>query len=149
MKIINRITNIICIIIIAAMVVILILNWNSLPDKVPTHFSFDGTPNAFGSKATLLIEPIIAIVLFVLISVAQHFPKAWNFPIKITAENKKREYMIASIMLNAVKVLITLLFLMTFLSAIIVGFPAWPMMVGIAITLVIPIVCIVLMFKAR
>ena len=149
MKIINRITNIICIIIIAAMVVILILNWNSLPDKVPTHFSFDGTPNAFGSKATLLIEPIIAIVLFVLISVAKHFPKAWNFPIKITAENKKREYMIASIMLNAINVLITLLLLITLLSATISDFPTWPMLIGVAIILVVPIAGTVLMFKAR
>ena len=148
-RLINWIANIICIIVIAAMAVLLILNWNSLPDKVPTHFTFDGTPDGFGSKAALIREPIIALVLFLIITVAQHFPQIWNFPVQLTERNMEREYLIASVMLNAVKVLITLLFLMTFLSAIIVGFPAWPMMVGIAITLVIPIVCIVLMFKAR
>lgn len=149
MKTINRIANIICIIVIAAMVVLLILNWNSLPDKVPTHFTFDGTPDAFGSRAALLKEPIIAVALFVLISVAQHFPKIWNFPVQLTAENMEREYLVASFMLNAVKVLITFLFLMSLLSALISGFPTWLMMVGIVITLVIPIVGIVLMFKVR
>lgn len=149
MKTINRIANIICIIVIAAMVVLLIFNWNSLPDKVPTHFTFDGTPDGFGSRAALLKEPVIAVVLFVLISVVQHFPKIWNFPVQLTAENMEREYLVASFMLNAVKVLITFLFLMSLLSALISGFPTWMMMVGIVITLVIPIVCIVLMFKVR
>ena len=149
MRIINRISNILCIITIAIMVILLLLNWNSLPDRVPTHFTFDGTPDGFGGKSALIREPIIAVVLFAIMTVAQHFPQIWNFPVQLTERNMEREYLIASVMLNAVKVLITLLFLMTLLSAFIAGFPAWPMMVGIAITLVIPIVCIVLMFKAR
>ena len=149
MRIINRVANIICIITIAVMVILLVLNWNSLPDRVPTHFTFDGTPDGFGGKATLIREPIIAVVLFAIMTVAQHFPQIWNFPVEITAQNMEREYLIAAIMLNAVKVLITLLFLLTLLSALIGGFPAWPMMVGIAITLVVPIVGIVLMMKAR
>ena len=149
MRTINRIANIICIIVIAIMVILLVLNWNSLPDKVPTHFTFDGTADAFGSKSSLLREPIIAAALYLLITVAQHFPQIWNFPVQLTAENMEREYLMGSIMLNAVKVMMTILFLLTLLSALVSGFPAWPMMIGIAITLVVPIVGIVFMFKAR
>lgn len=149
MRIINRIANIICIVVIAAMFMILILKWNSLPETVPTHFTFDGTADGFGNKSALIIEPIIAAALFALISVAQRFPQIWNFPVELTAENMNREYLIADVMLNAVKVMVTLLMLIGLLSALISGFPAWPMMVGVAITLVIPIVCIVLMFKTR
>ena len=149
MRIINRIANILCVITIATMVILLLLNWNSLPDKVPTHFTFDGTPDGFGSKSALIREPIIAVVLFAIMTVAQHFPQIWNFPVEITAQNMEREYLIASVMINAIKVMITFLFLTTFLAAIISGFPAWPMMVGIAITLVVPIVGIVIMMKAR
>lgn len=149
MRTINRIANVICIIIIATMVVLLLLNWNTLPDKVPTHFTFDGTADGFGSKSALIREPVIATVLFALISVAQHFPQIWNFPVQLTVENTEREYLIASILINAVKVMLTLLFLISMLSALISGFPAWPMMIGIIITLVVPIVCIVLMIKAR
>ena len=149
MRLINRISNIICIVVIATMVVLLVLNWNSLPDKVPTHFTFDGTPDGFGSRAALIREPIIAVALFVLISVSQHFPQIWNFPVQLTEENINREYWIASFLLNAVKIMITILFLMSLLSALISGFPAWPMMLGIAITLVVPIICIVLMVKVK
>ena len=149
MRTINRIANIICVIIIATMVVLLLLNWNSLPDKVPTHFTFDGTPDGFGDKSALIREPVIAVVIFVLISVVQHFPQIWNFPVQLTAENMEREYLIASIMLNTLKVLLTSLFLISLLSVLINGFPAWPMMIGIVITLVVPIVGIVLMFRVR
>lgn len=149
MKTINRIANIICIIVIATMVMLLLLNWNSLPDKVPTHFTFDGTPDGFGGKSALIREPVIAGILFTLISVVQHFPQIWNFPVRLTAENMEREYLIASIMLNAVKVMMTLLFLVSLLAALISGFPAWPMKIGIVITLVIPIAGIVLIFKIR
>lgn len=149
MKIINWIANIICVFVIAAMAILLLLNWKSLPDKVPTHFTFDGTPDAFGSKAALLNVPVIAAALFALISVVQHFPKIWNFPVQLTAENIEREYFVAAFMLNAVKVSITFLFLMSLLSALISGFPAWLMMAGIVITLVITIVGTVLMFKVR
>lgn len=149
MKTINRIANIICVIIIAIMVVLLILNWNSLPDQAPTHFTFDGTPDGFGGKTALILEPIVAVAFFALISVVQHFPKIWNFPVQLTAENMEREYLIASFMLNAVKVLVTIIFLMSLLSALISGFPAWLMMAGIVITLVISIVGIVFMFKVR
>ena len=149
MKTISRIANTICIIVIAAMVILIVLNWHSLPEKVPVHFTFDGTPDGFGGKAALIREPIIATVIILLISVAQHFPQIWNFPVQLTKENKQREYLIASIIINAVKVMVSLLFLLSLISALISGFPAWPMIIGIAITLLVPIVGIVIMFKAR
>lgn len=44
------------------------LYWPSLPDHIPTHFSFNGQPDAFGSRANLLILPLVFILMQVLLS---------------------------------------------------------------------------------
>lgn len=135
MKPIKIIANIICLAVIISMGLILLLNWNSIPDKVPTHFTSEGTADGYGGKAALIIEPIIAAALFALITIVQNFPRLWNFPVEITRENMKREYLIAHIMLDVVKVMMTALFLMSMLASLINGFPAWPIIVVIAVML--------------
>ncbi len=149
MKRINTVSNIICAGFIVAMILMLVFNWNALPDKVPTHFTFSGVPDGYSGKSALIWEPAVAVAVFLLITIAQRFPDSWNFPVKITAENMKREYMLASIMLNAVKVMVVVLFFFSVLKAMFMGFPAWPMMLGVGVILVSTTVGIVLMIKFR
>ncbi|MCQ2567219.1 MAG: DUF1648 domain-containing protein [Mogibacterium sp.] len=149
MKRINTASNIICAGVILAMILMLVFNWNDLPDKVPTHFTVAGVPDGYGSRSALIWEPVVALAVFLLITIAQRFPDSWNFPVKITAENKDREYMLAAIMLNAVKVITVVLFFLSMLKAMFTGFPAWPMMLCVAAILVLVSVGIVLMIKFR
>ncbi len=37
--------------------------WNDLPERVPTHFGIDGTPDAFGSKSSALVPIGILMTL--------------------------------------------------------------------------------------
>ena len=61
-----------------------------LPDKIPTHFDFAGHPNAWGSPATLLLLPAVAIVLYAGISLVARFPSAFNYPVRVTPQNRPR-----------------------------------------------------------
>jgi uncharacterized membrane protein len=80
--------NVILLIIIAGMVFIY---WKDLPDKIPIHFNFSGTPDGWAGKENLII--IFAVVLglnallyFFMISTSwlSNHPSIWNIP------NKKR-----------------------------------------------------------
>ena len=149
MKPIKIVTTILCLAMILSMGLILLLNWNSLPDKVPTHFAFDGTAEKYSGKAFLLVSPVMAAVMFALITVMQKFPKLWNFPVEITNENREREYLIAHMMLDVVKVMITALFLVSMLASMISGFPAWPITVLVAVMLASVLGGIVVMIRLK
>jgi uncharacterized membrane protein len=81
-----------------------------LPDKIPTHFDFAGHPNAWGSTATLILLPAIAVVLYVGISVTQMFPSAYNYPVRVTPQNRPRLQALAIAMIDWLKTELVCLF---------------------------------------
>ncbi len=42
----------------------LAVHWGDVPDRVPTHFNAAGRPDAWGSKASLWLLPVIGVVSF-------------------------------------------------------------------------------------
>ena len=61
-----------------------------LPERVPTHFDAAGNANGWGSPSTLLLLPAVAAGLYLLISVVALFPAAFNYPVRVTVENRAR-----------------------------------------------------------
>ena len=61
-----------------------------LPDKIPTHFNLVGNPDGWGSPATLLLLPIIAMFTYALITVVSFFPATFNYPVRVTPVNRAR-----------------------------------------------------------
>ena len=67
------------------------LNGSSpLPDRIPTHFDAAGNPNGWGSPSPLWLLPVVAVALYLLITILTQFPKAFNYPVRLTAENRAR-----------------------------------------------------------
>src|SRR5579862_2084713 len=64
--------------------------WTQMPAQVPTHFGFNGTPDAFGAKSSLLVLPVVTLALYGLLSVLSFFPQAFNYPVEVTAGNRER-----------------------------------------------------------
>lgn len=67
------------------------------------HWGVNGMADSFGSKVGLLFVPGIAAILFAGISILQRHPNIWNFPVKLTDENRDRVYSISLTMLLSVK----------------------------------------------
>ena len=63
---------------------------NRLPDRIPTHFDLAGNPDGWGSPRTLLVLPVIALVLYLVITLVALFPSVFNYPVRVTAENRAR-----------------------------------------------------------
>lgn len=87
---IRLITNIITALILTFFIGYLIVEWKNIPDIVATHFTISGKADAYGEKNCILIIPIIAVLVFSTIAVVERFPNIWNFPVKVTEENREK-----------------------------------------------------------
>jgi uncharacterized membrane protein len=81
-----------------------------LPDRIPTHFDAAGNPNGWGPAFSLLFLPLVAVVIYSLISVIARFPALFNYPVRVTEENRARLEALTIRMLVWLKVELVCLF---------------------------------------
>jgi uncharacterized membrane protein len=81
-----------------------------LPDRIPTHFDLAGNPNGWGSPAMLLLFPVLTAGIYLLITIVARFPAAFNYPVRVTAENRPRLQALALSMIVWLKMEIVCLF---------------------------------------
>ena len=62
--------------------------------EVPTHFDFTGAVDRTGKASDLIALPLMALFIFVILSVAERFPKMINAPKKLSESGK--EYLMAN-----------------------------------------------------
>ncbi len=86
------------------------INYNHLPDVIPTHFNSNGVEDDYGSKNTIWILPIISTAVFILFTVLNKFPHQFNYMVKITADNAEKQYRLATRIMRILKFNISLLF---------------------------------------
>lgn len=88
---------------VAFVFIYLTATWTTLPDKVPTHFNFAGTPDQWGSKYSLLLLLGVTFVLYAGLSILSRFPHIYNYPFALTEKNRPRQYLLARQMMTALK----------------------------------------------
>ena len=69
------------------MVVLLLDQWQQVPEKVPIHFSASGAANRWGSKDSLWLLPLLGGVVYLLLTFTAKNPYFMNVPIQIDREN--------------------------------------------------------------
>jgi uncharacterized membrane protein len=84
--------------------------WPDLPERVPTHFGLDGRPDAWGGKGISWLMPIVHLGTWLLITLVQRFPDSWNYPVKITEENRAVQQQNAMWMLLILKFIVGVTF---------------------------------------
>lgn len=82
-----------------------------LPGRIPTHFGADGGPDGWGGKGSLFLLPVMAVVLYVPLTILERFPWVGNYPVEITEENAARQYRLARQMMEWMKFIIAGIFL--------------------------------------
>lgn len=95
---------------LAAVFLYLYSVWGRLPESVPTHFNFQGIADGWGSKNSLITLPAAMIVTYIVLTLLSMFPNAYNYPVKLTLDNKERQYANAALMIRALKLEIIILF---------------------------------------
>ncbi len=89
------------------MIVILIADYPSIPERVPTHFNAAGRPDDWGSKASMLILPVVSIVLYAGLTVLNRYPYIFIYPFEITEKNAGKHYRLAKTMVTFLKMTLT------------------------------------------
>lgn len=89
---------------------LIITNYSNLPDTIPTHYNGAGQADGFGGKATILMLPLIATILFVGLTVINKFPHIFNYPTNITQDNALRQYTYATRLIRYLKLIVILIF---------------------------------------
>ncbi len=84
--------------------------YRQLPETVPIHFNGAGEADRFGNKKHLFELPLIATIIYAALSVLNKYPHLFNYPTRITQENAKRQYQLATRLLRYLKLLIVLIF---------------------------------------
>ena len=109
--------------------------WMKLPAEIPTHFDVSGNIDGYGSKAVIFLLPVMMIVMFVIMTVTEHFPQSWNFRnIRITPQNQEQIYALGKNMLLSMKLIIMLLFsFLTVMQTMGTGMPVIVMPVVLAV----------------
>jgi uncharacterized membrane protein len=84
--------------------------WVDLPARVPMHFNAAGQADRWGSKRELLFVPVIAVVIYLLLSVLGRFPQLYNYPWPITEANAAEQYRLARRLILDLKALMPAVF---------------------------------------
>ena len=72
---------------------------NRLAGRIPTHFALNGQADAWGQPKMLLLLPAVAVFLYVMMTLVSRFPGAFNYPVRVTAQNRPRLQRIAQNMI--------------------------------------------------
>jgi uncharacterized membrane protein len=91
-------------------ILIIVHFWAVLPDRIPIHFGFSGQPDAWGDKMMIWLLPTVAAILFVVLAAVSRYPHTFNYPVRITDENARRQYLLARGFLVGLKAEICWLF---------------------------------------
>lgn len=95
----------------------LIINFETTPDQIPTHYDHTGTPTTSGSKNSLWLLVAINTSLYVLITIISRFPHSFNYPIEISPQNAERQYTLAVRMMRILKIVVLMIFVYAHLTS--------------------------------
>lgn len=116
-------------------------NYNQLPERIPTHFGFDGNPDGFGPKSRIWLLPVLGLVLYLFMGYLARKPHTYNYAVKITPENAEREYSLATRILRGLRAFIMLLFAYLVWGTVTTaqgsadGLSTWALLITLVVTL--------------
>lgn len=84
--------------------------WPELPATIPSHFGFNGEVDSWSGKSSLYMLLGMNVFLYLLMTIIRRFPYTFNYPVKITEKNAKKQYQLASLYLAVLKAELVWLF---------------------------------------
>lgn len=87
-----------------------VINYNSLPNIIPTHYNGAGVADRFGEKWMIFTLPLVATVLFVGLTMGNRLPHLFNYTTNITTDNALRQYTNATRLIRYIKVIVVVIF---------------------------------------
>ena len=86
------------------------MTYASLPDIIPTHYNGSGVADGFGSKKSIWSLPVVATILYGLLTVLRFYPHYFNYPSTLTEAEAPRAYRDAIQLVRVLKMVVILIF---------------------------------------
>lgn len=103
--------------------ILLVINWNKLPEEVPAHYNGLGEVTRWGSKGVYFIIPIImGIFLLLMMQTLERFPEVYNYPKRLNESNAKKFYLVTRKMMNQFKNIFSVTFSYLLIQKIAIAF---------------------------
>ena len=126
----DMILNLLCLILLIGITLWLPIFWDRIPDQVPMHYDFAGNIDRWGKKSEMLLLPVMAWLLYLLLTVIERFPKIWNTGVTVTEENRERVYTLLLHLISTMKFIIVCIFTwLTVQTPLGISLPGWFMIV--------------------
>lgn len=87
------------------------LAYKHLPDEIPTHYNGLGEVDAYGHKITIFLLPIIATILFIVLTITAKKPHTFNYSVEINSENIETQYKNAMRFMQTLNLFVLLIFI--------------------------------------
>lgn len=84
--------------------------YRSLPDSIPTHFSFSGKADFYGPKSSIWWVVGINVALYGLLTGVARIPHHFNYLTEITNQNAKQQYTLSVQLIRYLKMVISCIF---------------------------------------
>ncbi|MBN1199791.1 MAG: DUF1648 domain-containing protein [Bacteroidales bacterium] len=126
-----------------------------LPETIPTHFNSGGEPDTYGSKNSLWMLPVVALVIYSILTLVGKIPEKFNYPVRITQANARVQYTLRSRFLRYLKLAMVLMFFFISYKTVMIalgntrGLGMWFLPVFLGIILIPIILYLILARRAR
>ena len=74
-------------------------HWPQFPSRIPTHFDASGKPNGWHGRASLLILPCTAALIWIVTTVAQRNQRLINIPFTIDRDSAEVQSVLRNMMI--------------------------------------------------
>lgn len=61
------------VLLILASFIVIVLNYDNLPDTIPSHFTFSGKPNDFSGKESIWLLSVFGVLQYIMLTVITLF----------------------------------------------------------------------------
>lgn len=97
-------------VVLAAVWILVSVNYTSLPDTIPTHYNLAGTPDAYGYKGIIWTLPLLGSLLLGILSILNQHPESFNYYGEVTPHNAARQYAAATRTLRYIQLAVVTMF---------------------------------------
>jgi len=91
-------------------IILVILNWGELPDKIPAHFNGAGEVDRWGSRIEIFILPGIGLLMWIFLGLLEKAPHMHNYPDRLNERNVEAFYLNSRKLCNELKNFCLMLF---------------------------------------
>lgn len=84
--------NGLCLALLAGVSLYLIVFWSGIPEQIPGHYNAAGEVDRWGGRGELIFLPALGWIMYIGMTVMEHFPGLWNTGVKVTEQNREQVY---------------------------------------------------------